>query len=68
MRLKQLKEAKAKGEHPFRFTDCLTKLEKFMHDNPNMEFVEMARQLNRTVTAMENTYERLEAKRKVYNS
>lgn len=42
----------------------LTKLEKFVNDNPNMSFADMATQLNRTISTMERAYDRLEKKRK----
>ena len=46
----------------------LTKLERFMHNNPDMEFAQMSRQLNRTLTAIENTYDRLQKKRRFAES
>lgn len=43
----------------------LTKREQFMADNPDMNFVEMAIQLNTSLSAIERTYDRLQVKRKI---
>jgi hypothetical protein len=46
----------------------LTKLERFVANNPDMPFEVMAGQLNRTPGAMERAYDRLEKKLKTYRA
>lgn len=47
------------------FNTKFTKREQFMADNPDMDFVVMANQLNTSLTAIERTYDRLQFKRKI---
>ncbi len=69
MTITQLKAAVVKGAaRSFAFTECLTKREKFMFANPNMDFADMATQLNTCISAIERTYDRLEAKRRIYDA
>lgn len=42
----------------------MTKLEKFVWNNPHADFAQLATQLNRTVSSIENAYDRASKKNK----